>query len=317
MVLILLTVTFLIIRALPGNPVALVVGSAASPQIAQQVTNELGLNKPIYIQYGIYLWGLLHGNLGNSIQNGEPVATQIDQRLPVSLELMFFGMIIGTTLGIVIGAFSASRPNSKMDISFRLYLILIGTFFTPFLALLFQYIFGVYLRVLPTSGIGIAPAHTYTGFPLLDALLNGQSVAFVSQLNHLILPALTLGIPVSGIIGRLTRSFMIDSYSQDYVLSARQRGIREVVVMRDYSLRNALLPMTTTIGLIAAGLIGGSVLIEQAFNWPGMGTYLTTAILSRNYPQVQGAIVVYALLIGLIGIAIDLSYSFLDPRVKV
>lgn len=317
MVLILLTVTFLILRVLPGNPVALVVGPNASPQIAAQVSHELGLDKPVYVQYGAYMWGLLHGNLGNSIQNGLPVAHQIDQRLPNSLELIFFGMIIGTALGVALGALASTRPNTKTDVSSRFYLILIGAFFTPFLALLFQYVFGVYLRVLPTTGIGLPPAHYYTGFPLLDAILGGQGAVFVDQARHLILPALTLGIPLSGIIGRITRSFMIESYSQDYVLSARQRGIRELVVMKDYSLRNALLPMTTTIGLIAAGLVGGSVLIEEAFNWPGIGQYLTIAILSRDYPQVQGAVVVYALLIGLIGIIIDLSYSYLDPRVKV
>jgi len=317
MVGILLTTAFMIVRILPGDPVSLVVGPDASQQIRQQVAQELGLNKPLYIQYLNYIWGVLHGNLGRSIESGQLVSFQISQRLPVSLELVFFGIIVATVLGVLIGAFSASRPKSKSDVSSRLFLILIGAFFTPFLGLLFQFVFGVYLRVLPTTGLGTLPSHNVTGFPLIDSLLLGQFGAFGDELKHILLPALTLGIPVSGVIGRLARSYMLETYSQDYVLSARQRGITESVVLRDYSLRNALLPLTTTIGLIAAGLVGGSVLIEQVFSLPGMGTYLTHAILVRDYPEVQGAIVVYALFVGFIGIAIDLTYGFLDPRVKM
>ena len=316
MVWVLLTAAFVMIRILPGDPVALVVGPDASEQVRQQVAQELGLNKPLYIQYFNYIWGVLHGNLGTSIQ-GQSVSAQIGQRLPVSLELVFFGIIIASIMGILIGAFSASRPKSKSDVSSRLFLILIGAFFTPFLGLLFQYVFGVYFRVLPATGIGALPSHSVTGFPMLDSLLLGQFGSFYSQVRHILLPALTLGIPVSGVIGRLARSYMLETYSQDYIISARQRGISESVVLRDYSLRNAMLPLTTTIGLIAAGLVGGSVLIEQVFNLPGMGLYLTQAILSRNYPQVQGAIVVYALFVGLIGIIVDLTYGFLDPRVKM
>jgi len=171
--------------------------------------------------------------------------------------------------------------------------------------------------VLPATGLGATPSHYVTGFPLLDTLILGQYGAFGDELRHVLLPALTLGIPVSGVIGRLARSYMLESYSQDYIISARQRGIKESIVLRDYSLRNAMLPLTTTIGLIAAGLVGGSVLIEEVFNLPGMGLYLTQAIVTRNYPEVQGAIVVYALFVGLIGILIDLTYGFLDPRVKM
>jgi len=327
MLLFLLTLVFFVMRILPGNPVLLRFEKNADPQLIAAYTHRLGLDIPLWQQYWNYLVGILHGDLGQSMVTFEPVSEQIFSRFPATLELTFYSFIIAVVVGIILGSWAARRPYSKVDGGIKLYGILVYAFPVFFLGMLFQLVFGIWLGLLPVGGrtdVGMVPQgltlgafHLQTGLYTLDALLGGNLTQFVVALKYLLLPSLTLGLVISGIFVRITRSNMLETFKMEFVTAARARGLKESTVVYGYVLRNALLPVITIMGLEFALLLSGAVLTETEFNILGLGTYLVDRITFRDYTAVQGTVVFLAVLISAISLIVDVLYAYLDPRIRL
>jgi peptide/nickel transport system permease protein len=327
MMMILLTVVFIVMRVLPGNPVLLRFEKTADPTLIAAYTHALGLDKPLYLQYLDYLWGLLHGNLGLSMAGSfEPVAPEIMSRFPATLELTFYAFIVAVIVGLLLGALGARKPGAT-DNSVKVFGILIYAFPVFFLGMILQLIFGVALHILPVSGrldagviptsVSIAGFHFQTGILTLDSLLSGNLAEFVDAVKHLILPATALGLVISGTFIRMTRTNMMETMRADFVTAARARGLKERTVIYSYALRNAILPIVTIMGLQFAILLSGAILTETEFNILGLGTYLVDRINFRDYTAVQGTVVFLALLISTVSLVVDVLYAYLDPRVRL
>ena len=328
MMMILLTVVFVVMRVLPGNPVLLRFEKNADPTLIATYTHALGLDKPLYLQYLDYLWGLLHGNLGLSMAGSfEPVAPEIMSRFPATLELTFYAFIVAVIVGVLLGALGARRQGGAADNSVKVFGILIYAFPVFFLGMILQLIFGVGLHILPVSGRldpGVIPTspsiagfHFQTGILTLDSLLSGNLAEFVDAVKHLILPATALGLVISGTFTRMTRTNMLETMRADFVTAARARGLKERTVTYSYALRNAILPIVTIMGLQFAILLSGAILTETEFNILGLGTYLVDRINFRDYTAVQGTVVFLALLITTVSLVVDILYAYLDPRVRL
>jgi len=321
MILILYTIVFLFLRVLPGNPILAVVGTKnIPPEQLHHLEHMAGLDKPLYVQYFDYLWKMLHGNLGVTLASpmGKPVSSYIALRLPATIELTIFAFTVSVLLGLATGVWGAVRKGTKIDTGMRVYSIVAYTLFIPWFGMMLQYLFGVKLHWLPTSGRidpGITSFHSITGLYLLDSLIEGNWTAFVSVAEHLVLPSLTLGIVLSGAYTRLVRNNMVDVLSQDFIRSYKARGVPDRKVLW-YALKNAFIPVVTLMGLQFAILLGGAVLTETTFNWPGMGTFIMDRINYRDYNSIQGAVIVFALFVGLISLIVDIIYAILDPRVE-
>jgi len=327
MMMILLSIVFLVMRVLPGNPVLLRFEKTADPTLIAAYTHALGLDKPLYLQYLDYLWGLLHGNLGLSMAGSfEPVAPEITSRFPATLELTFYAFIVAVIVGLLLGALGA-RKQGVTDNSVKVFGILIYAFPVFFLGMILQLIFGVALHILPVSGrldagviptsVSIAGFHFQTGILTLDSLLSGNLAEFVDAVKHLILPATALGLVISGTFIRMTRTNMMETMRADFVTAARARGLKERTVIYSYALRNAILPIVTIMGLQFAILLSGAILTETEFNILGLGTYLVDRINFRDYTAVQGTVVFLALLISTVSLVVDVLYAYLDPRVRL
>jgi peptide/nickel transport system permease protein len=327
MMMILLSVVFIVMRVLPGNPVLLRFEKTADPTLIAAYTHALGLDKPLYLQYLDYLWGLLHGNLGLSMAGSfEPVAPEITSRFPATLELTFYAFIVAVIVGLLLGALGARKPGAT-DNSVKVFGILIYAFPVFFLGMILQLIFGVALHILPVSGrldagviptsVSIAGFHFQTGILTLDSLLSGNLAEFVDAVKHLILPATALGLVISGTFIRMTRTNMMETMRADFVTAARARGLKERTVIYSYALRNAILPIVTIMGLQFAILLSGAILTETEFNILGLGTYLVDRINFRDYTAVQGTVVFLALLITTVSLVVDVLYAYLDPRVRL
>ena len=327
MMMILLSIVFLVMRVLPGNPVLLRFEKTADPTLIAAYTHALGLDKPLYLQYLDYLWGLLHGNLGLSMAGSfEPVAPEITSRFPATLELTFYAFIVAVIVGLLLGALGA-RKQGVTDNSVKVFGILIYAFPVFFLGMILQLIFGVALHILPVSGrldagviptsVSIAGFHFQTGILTLDSLLSGNLAEFVDAVKHLILPATALGLVISGTFIRMTRTNMMETMRADFVTAARARGLKERTVIFSYALRNAILPIVTIMGLQFAILLSGAILTETEFNILGLGTYLVDRINFRDYTAVQGTVVFLALLISTVSLVVDVLYAYLDPRVRL
>ncbi len=323
MILILYTVVFFFLRILPGNPIMAVVGAKNIPPAELHHLEHLaGLDKPLWYQYFDYLGKVFTGNFGVTLASpsGVPVTNFIAQRFPATLELTLWAFFFSVLFGVITGAIAAKakiKHKTGTDTSMRLYSIIVYTLFIPWFGMMLQYFFGVYLHWLPTSG-RIAPGmnlHTITGLYVLDSLLTGNWPAFVSSLKHIILPAITLGIVLSGAYTRLVRNNMVDVLSLDFIRSYFARGVEERRVMW-YALKNAFIPVVTLMGLQFAILLGGAVLTETTFSWPGMGTFLLDRISYRDYTSIQGTVIFIAIFIGVVSMIVDIIYALLDPRVK-
>ena len=319
MLLIVLTVIFVVVRVLPGDPVLAVLGPKATPEERQKMRVQLGLDKPLYEQYAVYMTGIFRGDLGRSMIFGmRPVASEIWDRFPATLELAITSSIIAAALGLAVGARGALSKRREADFAARLYGIVTYSFFIPWLGIMLQIVLGVWLHLFPISGRimpTLAPTHI-TGLYLVDSLLTGNFTAFGDASWHIFLPALTLGTVVSGIYAKLGRSSFSEVMVQDHVLAARSRGIKEATVFRNHILRNALVPLLTMMGLQFALLLGGTVLTETAFSWPGMGYLIYERILYRDYNTIQGILIFFALLVVLVNIIIDVVYAVVDPRIR-
>jgi peptide/nickel transport system permease protein len=310
---------FLWIRALPGGPAAALLGERATPEAVAALEHQYGLDEPIYVQYGKYVEQLATLEFGNSSTSRQPVATEFRQRFPATIELAlaagFFALIVGIPLGFI----AAKRYQGVVDHT-SLVISLIGIS-TPifFLALILKYVFAVQLGWLPSVGrmsVLIDVPHP-TNFYLLDAILARNWEAFVDVSKHLILPAIALGSIPLAIIARITRASVLDVQNEDYVRTAQAKGLAPRSVDFSHVLRNAMLPIATIIGLQVGLLLSGAVLTETVFAFPGIGSWLVDAIKARNYPVIQGGVLFIAIIVVFVNLLVDLSYGFLNPRIRL
>jgi peptide/nickel transport system permease protein len=318
MIFILLSIVFLVMRV-AGDPVSAVLGGHAPIERIEAIKERLGLNKPLIFQYFDYLWQLFHGDLGRSLIWGQrPVLVEIMEHFPATLELSIYSFMLSVLIGIFTGVYSARRYNKPIDHSIRLYGIVTYALFIPWIGLILQLIFGVYLGWLPTSGrIGVfMEPQIITGLYVLDSILTLNIPSLVSSIRHLILPTVTLGVYLSGIYTRLTRSNMLEVLGKDFIRAARARGLPERTVVYKHALKNAFIPILTMMGLQFALLLVGAILTETTYSWPGMGTFLAERILYRDFTTVQGTIVFFALLVVLVSLAVDIIYIYIDPRIR-
>ena len=328
MIFILLTTVFLVMRVLPGDPVQLHFEKMASPAAVAAMKAQLGLDKPLWVQYFNYLAGLFRGDLGKSMQDYSPVASQIFSAFPATLELAICSMTIAILVGLFLGVESSKAYNKPKDHVIRVFGIVSYTIPVFFLGMILQLIFGVWLHWLPVggrfdptiespSGLTIGSFHFSTGLYTIDSLLGGDVYKFVVTLKYLLLPSLTLGLVLCGVFIRLTRTNMFETLRLDFVTAAKARGLKETTVTYGYALRNAFLPVLTMMGLQFALLLGGAVLTETTFSWPGLGRYLIDRINFRDYTAIQGVVVVFGIFVSIVSLAVDLLYAYLDPRIRL
>lgn len=312
------TLVFLLLRVAPGDPVDALLGNRASAVAREQLRAQLGLDQPLLHQYGQFFWDLLHGDLGTSLRNSRSVLEIVQEALPASVELGLAGLLVAVVLGLAVGFSGVARPEGKLDLAGRLYGI--GTYALPafWAAMVLQLIFAVALGWFPVGGryppTLVPPVGT--GFYLLDGLLHADGQVIRASLRHLALPAITLGLLLSGIFERTLRLNLRRALRSDYVEAARCRGIGEAQVVLRHALPNALLPVLTITGITVASLIGGALLIELIFSWPGIAYKLQEAIGQRDYPLVQGIVLVIAALVVLVNLLVDVIVALLDPRLK-
>jgi peptide/nickel transport system permease protein len=321
MLLVLLTVVFLILRVIPGDPcLAMLGGRNVGPEQIRNCRAALGVDRPLYAQYLAYVGGILRGDLGESIRTGQPVSVELLERFPATLELAAAGMLIATLIGMVSGIYAATHADRAADHTIRLFNI--ASFAMPvfWIGLMFISIFAVRLGWLPVGGrldpVTGAAFEAQTRFYLLDTLLQRDAAAFLDVVRHLAMPALTLGLVVSGFIGRMSRTSMLDVLSREYVTAARAKGLPERIVVRRHALSNALIPIVTVVGLQFAILMGGAVLTETVYSWPGIARFLLDSIENRDFPAIQGTVVFIALFISAANLTVDVIYARLDPRVR-
>jgi peptide/nickel transport system permease protein len=320
MLFILLSLVFVVLRVMPGDPVSAMLGAHAPERIIEEKKEQLGLNRPIVVQYFAYLGQLAQLDLGESMIFKQRVSKPILEKLPATLELTITGMIFTLLIGVPLGSYAASRRRSGRDYAIRLYGNIVYCIPVFWMGLMLQLVFGVWLRWLPIAGrtgTRVFPSlFQRTGFYLLDTLISGNFGAFFDVVVHLLLPSITLGIVLSGVFVRLTRANMLDVLKADFVLAARARGLPERKVVYGHALKNAFIPILTMLGLQFAVLLAGAILTESTFSWPGMGRLLLERISLRDYPTIQGIIVMYALFVSLVSLIVDVTYAVIDPRVK-
>jgi len=314
-------VTFLLTRALPGDPAAYFAGPAANAQAIADIRAKLGLDRPLPEQFLGYIVDLAHGNLGNSLTTGQPVLIELVNRLPASAELTLLGLAFAVAIAVPLGILAATRPGSWIDHLCRMLAtagVSLPTFFTGLLLVyLFYYLLGWAPPPLGRLDIFNTPPQSVTGFYLIDSLLAGDPALFLACLAQLLLPALTLGIFALAPLARMTRAAMLTALSSDYVRTARASGLTRRRVIFVYALRNALLPIVTTLGMVFSFLLGANVLVEKVFAWPGIGSYAVEALIASDFAPVQGFVLTMAVLYVALNLVIDILYGVIDPRVRV
>ncbi len=313
-------VVFLFIRLTPGDPVDIMMGqeSLSTGEIAD-IRAEFNLDKPLPVQLWIFLKDAVQGNLGYSYDQNLPVITLIENRLPATIELALAAFIFTLIIALPIGILSAVWQNSALD---RLSMagaflgISMPSFWLGIILILF---FGVKLHWLPVEGRIDYDAHlvTHTGFFVLDSILTGNRAALISTLKHLVLPGITLGAAEAAVVARVIRSSMLETLRSDYVVLARSKGVSEWGVVLKHALRNALIPTVTVIGLQVGVLLGGNMIVETVFSWPGLGRMVVTAIFDRDFPLVQGSVMVYALTFVMANLLVDILYTYLNPKISL
>jgi len=336
-------VTFIIVRLIPGDPCVTMLGERATPAKCEAFLDRYGLNDNIFVQFGRYITNLAKGDLGDSIRFTRPVTDLLSERLPMTLELTMLAMLFSTVVGVGLGVVSALKRNTIID-TVTMIIANIGVSMPVFwLGLLLAYVFALLLKgtpfVLPpsarfTAGISLQNLDVYWGLTnltglkkfivdlmsnsvLINVLITGDWKVFWDSLKHLILPAVAVGTIPMSIIARMTRSSLLEVIGLDYIRTARAKGLVESKVIRKHAFRNALIPIVTIIGIETGGLLSGAVLTETVFTLPGMGTAMVAAILARDYPVIQGFTIVIALIFVLVNLIVDISYAYLDPRIRV
>jgi peptide/nickel transport system permease protein len=311
-------VVFFMVRLIPGDPAQIMLGQQATQAQVQKVRENMGLDKPIIVQYGIFFKDAIRGDLGDSIVTGRPVTTELLKRLPATFELTAFAMLLAVLVGVPVGVIAAVKQYSLLDKTTSV-LALTGISMPIFwLAMILVVIFGVNLELLPFPGrLDPTMAITsITGLVLVDSLLTLNFAGFWDGLLHLIMPALALGTIPMAVVMRMTRSSMLEVMNEDYVRTARAKGVVPWRVIFKHALRNAMLPTITVIGLQVGLLMGGAIITETIFSWPGIGLYAYNSISARDYASIQGVVLYGALLFVLVNLVVDILYAILDPRVR-
>ena len=315
----LIFLVFVAIRLVPGDPVEVRVGEhGIAPERLALLRHELGLDQPIWKQFLDYLWQLAHGDFGTSLSTSNSVLGEFFTLFPATLELAFAGMLLAVVFGIPMGVLAAVKRGSIFDQG------LMGLSVAGYSMPIFWW--GLLLIMLVAERWGLAPVSgrldflrfdydTPTGFMLIDSLLSGEDGAFLDALHHLMLPAIVLGTIPLAVIARMTRSSMLEVLGEDYVRTARAKGLSPVRVVGLHALRNALIPVVTVIGLMIGTLLAGAVLTETIFSWPGIGKWLIDAISRRDYPALQGGIILISALVILVNLVVDLVYGVINPRI--
>lgn len=321
MILILVSMVFFVMRILPGDPIRSQLGPKVSAEQAAAIRERLGLDRPLYVQYFDFLWNMITLDFGNALTQGErPIKDELAERLPATLELTVPAMMFTSVVGIVGGAFAAKNRKKPVDYAIRILSIIVYAIPVFFMGLLFQIVLGVRIPIFPLAGrmdaLLLTQFESRTNFYILDAILTQNWPALKSLLRHLAMPATTLGLILTGPFIRLTRVNMIETLQTDFITAGRARGLPERKLVYQHALRNTFIPILTLIGLQFALLLAGAVLTETTFSWPGMGRYLVTRIELRDYNAVQATIGVFALFVGLISVAVDILYAFIDPRIR-
>ncbi len=317
-ILIILLVVFFLVRMVPGSPINALLPDGATPGQVKQLTAQLGLNEPIPIQFWKYLVNAVQLNFGNSILASEPVSTLIGQRLPATFELAIAASIVALIIGVPLGILSARRHGTWID-RVATAVGLIGISAPPFWI-------GLLLIIYVAAGTGVFPTGGQlpaslvdpgpTNFAIVDLLVHGDLAGVGTTLQYLALPAVTLGAAMAGLLVRMTRSSLLEVAGEDFVRTARAKGASERRVVLRHTLRNALMPIVTIFGLEVANVLAGSIIVETVFAWPGMGNLLVSAVNGRDYPVVEGVVLVYAVIFVVMNLIVDLSYHKLDPRIR-
>lgn len=311
-------IVFMIIRLIPGDPAQVILGQQATAEAIAALNEKLGLNEPWYIQYINYLGGLLTLDLGESLRTGVEISKEVWPYLAATIELGLFAMIIAVIVGMNAGIISAWFQNSWFDYG-AMIIALIGVSMPIFwLGLMEQWIFSIELGWLPTSGREEVrdPIEAITHLYLIDTLIQGRFDQFITVVKHLILPGIALATIPMAIIARMTRSSMLEVMRSDYIRTARAKGQKMFVVVYKHALKNALIPVLTIIGLQTGMLLGGAILTETIFSWPGIGRYIYEAIGFRDYPVIQSGILIVAFLFIMINLIVDIVYTLVDKRIK-
>jgi peptide/nickel transport system permease protein len=314
------TVVFLLLRATPGDPVDAILGNRA-PEAAKAVMREqLGLNKSLLAQYFDYLGNLLHLNLGNSITSkGTSVWEIIQRHFPATVELTFYSMAIAIAVGVTLGMVAASRPGTSIDVGGRLFGIITYSLPIFWVGMLLQLVLSVQLGLFPLGTrfpLNQTAPQGLTGIYTIDSILGGNLSQLLTSIHYLALPCLTLGILLSGIFERMVRVNLKQTLQADYVEAARARGVGERQILLAHALKNALIPVITVLGLTFASLLGGAVLTEVTFSWPGLGSRLYEAISVRDYPTVQGLMIFFGVIVVIASMLIDIINAYIDPRIR-
>ncbi len=313
--------TFLLSHALPGDPAALFAGPAANAASVAQVRARLGLDASLPVQFWHYCVGLAHGDLGQSLTTGQPVLTDLLQRLPASLELTSAALVFALAVALPLGILAATRPNSWIDHLCRATVTMAAAFPTFFVALLLVYVFYFLLHLAPEplgqlNDVYYTPPPTITGFYLIDSLIAGNLTTFFGALAQLVLPAISLGLFAVAPIARITRAAMLATLGSDFVRTARACGLPARRVLITYALRNAMLPVVNVLGMVFSFVLGSNVLIEEVYGWPGVGAYAVKAVINSDYAAVQGFVLMMAVLYILLNLLVDLVSMAVDPRVR-
>lgn len=314
-------ITFVIARVVPSEPAARWIGLHATAEQIAAARTELGLDKPLYVQYYVYMKNLFHGDWSISIVTHQPVLEDIKQYLPASLELITFGMIIGVITGICFGVLSATQKNKFIDHVSRFTSVGGVSFPTFWLGIMLQLIFFRAIGILPlaeridTTLQFTSPLTKVTGFYIVDSIMTGNWAAFKSSVSHIMLPALTLSAYPMGLVTRMTRSSLIEVLNEDYIRLAKAYGISDRLIKYKYALKNAISPTITVLALCFAYTLTSTFLIEAVFNWPGLGGYASRAILAMDYPAIMGVTLLVATFYVLMNLLVDLVHAFIDPRI--
>jgi peptide/nickel transport system permease protein len=320
MIFTMLTLVFVILRVIPGgDPIKALAGGKLSEDVLRNMRHELGLDKPLQVQYLEYVVNVFQGNFGTSIRTRRPVLEMILEAFPATVEYTIPTMILAIVTGVQLGAYSGYKRNRPFDLLNRISTIVVYSMPLFWLGMLLQLTFGLYLSWLPISGRidPRIPLTRITGLLVLDSILTGNIPALIDSLLHLILPSITMMAWISCMINRVSRTEMINVLRQDFITSARSRGLPERMVLYEHALKNALVPIVTLMGLVFAWMLGGNVVAEVTFSIYGIGRLLVSAIYSRDFPLIQGCVVFYVIIVALLSLAIDIVYAYIDPRIRL
>ena len=311
-------VTFSIVHLIPGNPAQVILGQGATEAAIKELEESMGLNEPYFVQYFIYLKGLLQGDLGTSLKTKTAIAKEIWPYIAATFELTFFAMLFAVFVGVNAGIISAWKQNSWFDF-LAMFVALIGVSIPVFwLALMQQWVFAQELGWFPANGRQNSrdPVEAITYFYVIDTIIKMDFAKLVTTLKHLVLPSIALGTIPMAIIARMTRSSMLEVMNSDYIRTVRAKGSGQFLIIYKHALKNAMIPVLTVIGLQTGVLLGGPILTETIFSWPGIGRYIFEAINFRDYPVIQSGILVVAFIFVMINLIVDLLYTYIDPRIK-